>query len=123
MLSFKKWLIIGSCAFMLGLAFAPALAQPVYAGASDPCDSADPNNPCNKFVTNYLNPFILLLSGLVGVAAVISIVVAGIQYSSSSDDPSAISKAKKRIFETVIGLLAYAFLLAFLNYIVPGGVI
>lgn len=78
---------------------------------------------CNNFVETYLNPFIYLLSALVGVAAVISIITAGIQYSSSADDPSTVSKAKQRIFNTVIGLVAYIFLFAFLNYLIPGGLL
>ena len=83
------------------------------------CDAA--GDPCSKFLDKYINPFILLLTAVVGVLAVISIIVAGIQYSSAGDDPSAVNRAKNRIFQTVIGLLAYLFLFAFLNYIVPGG--
>lgn len=87
---------------------------------SDICN--EDGTRCNAFVENYINPFIYLFSAMVGVAAVISIIVAGIQYSSSADDPAAVSKAKQRIFNTVIGLVAYIFLFAFLNYLVPGGI-
>jgi hypothetical protein len=59
----------------------------------------------------------------VGVLAVISVVVAGIQYSSSADDPATVTKAKQRIFNTVVGLIAYIFLFAFINYLVPGGIL
>jgi heme/copper-type cytochrome/quinol oxidase subunit 2 len=76
---------------------------------------------CNRFIDTYINPFIVLLTVMVGIAAVISIVMAGVQYSSSADDPSAVTKAKQRVLSTVIGLVAYIFLLAFLNYLVPGG--
>jgi len=78
---------------------------------------------CNKFIDTYINPTIIALTAMVGIGAVISIVIAGIQYSSSADDPSAVTKAKTRIFNTIIGLVAYVFLLAFLNYLVPGGII
>lgn len=92
----------------------------VYAEATDICNAGA---RCNSFIETYVNPFIILLSGLVGVAAVISIIVAGIQYSSSADDPGTVTKAKQRIFSTIIGLVAYIFLFAFLNYLVPGGIL
>lgn len=78
---------------------------------------------CGSFIDNYINPFVVLLTITVGVAAAISIVVAGIQYASSADDPGKVTKAKSRIVNTVIGLLAYIFLIAFLNYLIPGGLV
>src|SRR5688572_22009018 len=97
------------------------IPQAAYAATSNVCGTAGTN--CNSFVTTYINPIILLLTGLVGVVAVISIIVAGIQYSTSADDPGAVTKAKQRIFNTVLGLIAYIFLFAFLNYLVPGGIL
>lgn len=85
----------------------------------DVCGAGRDN--CNKFVENYVNPFVLLLTALVGVVAIISIIYAGIQYASSADDPGTVSKAKQRIFNTILGLVAYIFLFAFLNYLIPGG--
>lgn len=85
------------------------------------CNS--PTDACSSFVTKYINPFIKLLTAVVGIGAALSLVIAGIQYSQSADDPSKVSKAKDRIVQTIIGLLAYIFLFAFLNYIIPGGLI
>ena len=87
---------------------------------TDLCEGA--TQRCNHFINTYVNPFIYLLSALVGVVAVISIIMAGVQYASSADDPSTVSKAKTRIFNTVIGLVAYIFLFAFFEYLVPGGI-
>lgn len=95
-----------------------AFAGPPNAGEVDVCDGAA---ECNAFVEKYLNPVIVFLTAVVGIAAVISIIMAGIQYASSADDPGTVSKAKSRIFSTVIGLVAYIFFLAFFNYLVPGG--
>jgi hypothetical protein len=64
---------------------------------------------------------VLLLSALVLVFAVISIILAAIQYSSAGDNPGTVSKAKDRIFQTVIGIVAYFFLFALINFIIPGG--
>ena len=135
MVKIKKWLLLTVSVLTLGLTSIALLQAPAYAsgvpvlpdgGSTAPtqtqgqvtCKTGD---ACGNFIDEYINPFIILLSGLVGVFAVISIIIAGIQYSSSADDPSKVSKAKQRIFNTVIGLVAYIFLFAFLNYLVPGG--
>lgn len=83
------------------------------------CSSA--NDACSKFMDKYVSPAILLLTGVIGVLAVISYIIVGIQYSSAGDDPAAVSKAKNRAFQTTLGLIGYFFLFAFINYIVPGG--
>ncbi len=77
---------------------------------------------CNKFIKTYINPAIRVLTALIGIAAVLAIIISGIQYSASADDPGMVTKAKERIFGVVVGLVTYAFLLAFLNYLVPGGI-
>jgi hypothetical protein len=76
----------------------------------------------NGFIGEYINPAIKVLTALVGIVAVLSIIVAGIQYAGSADDPGVVTKAKQRIFKVVVGLVAYVFLVAFLNYLIPGGI-
>jgi hypothetical protein len=106
-------------ALTFGFMLAPAPSPVFAAGPSvDVCSGA---GKCNSFVNKYINPVVVLLTVVVGIAAVISIIMAGIQYTSSADDPGTVSKAKQRIFNTIIGLVAYIFLLAFFNYLVPGG--
>ncbi len=78
-------------------------------------------NQCG-LIEKYLNPFIKLLSVIVGVVVVISIIVGGIQYASSGGDPQKTAKAKARILKTVFALVAFIFLYAFLQFIVPGGI-
>jgi uncharacterized membrane protein len=97
--------------------------------ASD-CTSDTPDtavNTCGEnscdLVKDYINPAIDLLSGLVGIVAVISLITAGIQYSASAGDPQKSAKAKGRITGTIIALLAYIFLYAFLEFIIPGGLL
>jgi hypothetical protein len=75
----------------------------------------------NCLVTLYIDPLVNILGGLVGVFIVISIVIAGIQYSAAAGDAGKVAAAKGRIQKAVIALLAYAFLLAFVNYLLPGG--
>ncbi len=99
------------------------LMLPATAFAGGSVDVCGGDAACNNFIDKYINPAIVALTALVGIAAVISIIFAGIQYASSADDPGTVSKAKQRIFNTLIGLVAYIFLFAFINYLVPGGIL
>ncbi len=87
--------------------------------AAQTCTGGD----CSGLITKYVNPFIKLMSGLVGIAVVVSIVVGGIQYSSAGGDPSKVVAARKRITNAIIALLAYLFMFAFLQWLLPGGII
>ena len=62
------------------------------------------------------------LSAGVGIIAVGSIIVAGIQYSASRGNPQATQAAITRISNTLIGLVIYIFIYAIANYLVPGGI-
>jgi hypothetical protein len=74
------------------------------------------------FVTVYVDPFVKVLAGLVAVFVTLSIIIAGIQYSAAADDASKVGAAKNRIRNALIALLAYIFLLAFVRYLLPGGI-
>ena len=87
------------------------------------CDKAlDPSGKCD-IVALYINPFINGLAIIVLLAVVISIIIGGIQYSASADQPAAAAAAKQRIINAVLALLAFMFLWAFLQWIVPGGLL
>ena len=58
----------------------------------------------------------------VAAAAVVGVVIAGIQYMTSSGDPGQMTKAKRRLIEIGIGLVAYGLLYAFMQWLIPGGV-
>ncbi|MGH7241496.1 MAG: hypothetical protein ACREGB_04330, partial [Candidatus Saccharimonadales bacterium] len=62
-----------------------------------------------------------LLSILVGVIAVASIIMGGINYSTSGGDPQKAAKAKARITNTILALVIYGFLYGFLQFVIPGG--
>ena len=70
-----------------------------------------------------LAQFIQILTILIGTIAVLGIVIAGIMYITSSSDVDRQTKAKRRLFEIVIGLLCYGTLFAFMEFIIPGGII
>lgn len=81
----------------------------------DGCVGGNGQNP----IYAYLKGIILFMGGAIGLAVVITIIVAGIQYSSSAGNPAAITKAKERLTNAVIGLVLYLFLAAILRYLVP----
>lgn len=66
---------------------------------------------------------IKLLGMGVGVIVTIMIIVGGIQYSAAGPNPQAVSAAKKKILNAIIALLAYFFLFAFMQWLVPGGIL
>lgn len=88
--------------------------------SGDPATRGDCKLDC--IVNKYVNPATRLLAGLIGLVAAISLVYAGIQYSSAGGDPGKVQAARKRIMSTVLALLAFLFLFAFLQWLVPGGV-
>lgn len=57
----------------------------------------------------------------VGILVVLSIIAAGIQYSTAEGNAEATQKSKKRIQQTVIGLVIYIFAFSILQFLVPGG--
>lgn len=90
---------------------------------NDPATAGDCTSSTNNcdFIRQYVNPAIQLFSVAFGLFAVISLIVAGINYSMSEGDPQKSARAKSRIVNTVIAIVAYLFLYAFLQFLVPGG--
>ncbi len=72
-------------------------------------------------VYTILNLVIDILSMGVAIAGVIGVTIAGIQYMSAKDSEEKTKKAKRRIFEIVIGLVAYAILFVGVQWLLPGG--
>lgn len=86
---------------------------------------SDPATTCNSkrcdLIENYVNPFINLFSGIVGLVITISLIAGGILYASSGGDPQKAATAKSRISKTIIAFFLYAFFYAFLQFLIPGG--
>jgi Flp pilus assembly protein TadG len=95
-------------------------SDPAASGCSDG-NGGVTTKQCD-LVDAYLNPAIVLLSGLVGVVVVISLILGGIQYSTSGGDPQKVSAAKNRITKTIVAFVAYIFLFAFVQFLIPGGI-
>ena len=59
----------------------------------------------------------------IGAAAIVGMIISGIQYMTSSGDPAVMTKAKRRIFEILLGLVGYALIWALMQWLIPGGVL
>jgi hypothetical protein len=57
---------------------------------------------------------------LVGVAALGGLAWASITYARATDNSGTVSEAKDMIRNIVIGLILYGFLIAIVNWLVPG---
>ena len=79
-------------------------------------------NQSNCGIIYYVVLLTKTLSALVGIVIVVMMAVGGIQYAASRDDPAQVAGAKKHIQNTVMALVFYLFALAFLQWLVPGGV-
>jgi hypothetical protein len=73
-------------------------------------------------ILQWINFFINLFSVVIIIGSAIMIAVAGVQYTTSRDNPQAVQAAKQKIWNVLIGLLAFFFLYAFVQWIIPGGV-
>lgn len=70
-----------------------------------------------------LKIFLMALSVVVGIAAVGGIAWASVLYAKAQDNESNVQQAKELIRNVVIGILLYVFMIAIINWLVPGGVI
>jgi hypothetical protein len=99
-------------------------AQVATEGRGDQAATCVPSasgSNCN--LDHFIIDFINVLSALVGIVVVTMIVIGGVQYSAAGDDASKITAAKKRIINAIIAFVCFIFMFAFLQYIVPGGVL
>ena len=84
------------------------------------CTEGDATSGCSV-IDKYLNPLINLLAGAVGLIVIAMIIFGGIQYSMAGGDSGKVSAAKARISNALFGLIAFLFLYAVLQWLVPGG--
>ena len=72
---------------------------------------------------NVLKIAIVVLTTIIGIAAVGGVAWASILYAKAEDNQGNVSEAKTIIRNIVIGILLYGFMIAIINWLVPGGVI
>ena len=70
-----------------------------------------------------LNIALTVLTYGVGIAGTLGIVISGVQYLTARDSAEQMTKAKSRIVNIIIGLVLYAVMWAFLQWLIPGGIL
>ena len=127
----KLWISISVAVLgVIGLSAAVAgvVGENVYA-ANDCGLSILPSGWCNKEegdnngIWQMLSFVLEFLNYAVGILAGIGLVIAAVQYTTASDSPDKVAAAKKRIFDIVLGLIIYACLAIFADFLLPGGLI
>lgn len=87
--------------------------------------SVDPAVSCTgnrcDLIAKYVNPTIKVLAAVFGTIAAISLILGGINFTTSEGDPQKAARAKSRITNTIIATVAFLFLYAFLQFLIPGG--
>jgi hypothetical protein len=103
----------------------------LHSGVALAASACNKKKPTGKDLSNCLqtnpivkdlNYIINFLSAGVGIVVVAVIILGGIQYSTAGDSPEATAKAKARIMNGLIALLAFMFVFAFLQWLIPGGI-
>ena len=109
-----------------------SLAVPISAAAAHACGSGTNGNSSytpsielgcqgkGNPIEDLLFAIIRFLSTGVGLVIIASLIVAGIQYTTSRGDPGATAKAIGRIRSNMVALLVFVFAYAILNYVIPG---
>jgi hypothetical protein len=93
------------------------------------CDTNSPNsttlNNCirGNGIFKDISAIIDVLAAGVGIVVTGSIIWGGVQYTMAGNNANTVSAAKKRIFDSLVALFIFFFMFAFLEWIVPGGII
>ena len=90
---------------------------------------------CNGVETNLINCgetdsgigqvlslFINIFSVAVGIVGAVGIAICGVQYLTAGDNETKLAKSKRRLFEIIIGLAAYALLFGIAQWLLAGTV-
>ncbi len=118
--------IIASCVMMVmgAMSFVP---MPVLAADDDGCvetailgeDGCVRDDGKGSSVIGVLELVVRIMSVGIGILAVGGIVFVGIQYLTAGGNEEQTRKAKRRLFEIVIGIVAYVLMIAIMNWLIP----
>lgn len=109
--------IIGSLLMLM-----PLLSTgPVFADDGDNCvDTTFFGRQCGSAgIISVLKVIVNVMSAGIVALAIVGIVISGVQYLTAGGNEEQIKKSKRRIFEIVIGIAAYALLYGFLSWLLP----
>lgn len=109
---------------MMSVTMASACFNPVLAGSCAGVETSvidcDAGNEDGEAVGELLLKAVKIMTGMIAVLAVLGVIIAGYQYMMSSGDAAKTAKAKRRLYEIVIGLVVFALMYVALEFLVPG---
>lgn len=106
----------GSCGSASGLSI-PKDCQDFTCQGIPSAQECLKQNPITQWVVFFIN----ILGVVIVVGASAMLVFAGIEYITAADNPERVKSAKQKIVNVIIGILAWFFLYAFLQWVIPGG--
>ena len=102
------------------------VVQPIFAAGQDVPTNVIGNGSVHEDgqgsgIWTILNIVLTVMTFGVVTLATLGLIISGAQYITSADNPERMAKAKNRIINVIIGLVAYAVMWAALNWLLPGG--
>ncbi len=101
-------------AIMVAPVFAEDCVPTAILGNGKVCDSGNGDS-----VIKILELIVNIMSIGIGILGVIGITIVGIQYLTAGGSEEKTRKAKRRMFEIVLGLVAYVVIYALLKWLLP----
>ena len=86
------------------------------------CDQDNSGDIESNAIWGLLLIAINILTAGIGLVAVGGIIYAAILYTTAQDKAAQVTKAKEVIFNVILGLVLFALMYAFLQFLIPGGV-
>jgi len=115
-----KYCVVSQSAILLLISY-PAYAISYSCVGGNATDCLTGNSDVNS-ILNIIKIGINFLAAGVGVLATTMLIYGGIQYITSNGNPQSITAAKQKITNVVIGVIAFAFLYALIQWLIPGGI-
>lgn len=90
-----------------------------FGSADDPALNCTASSSNCDLIEKYINPLITFMSAFVAIGVVIGIISGGIRYTTAGDDAQKVAAARNQIRSAIIALVAYIFLYALIQWILP----
>ena len=114
--------------FLMGISLLPATLStaPAYADEAEgaailtECYNKGKDSKNGSGIICVVQLVVDILTILVGILGVLGIVIVGIQYLTAAGNEEQVRKAKRRLFEIILGILLYVLIYALLRWLLPG---
>lgn len=120
----KSLIVIGALVVSFGLSM--ATLTPAFAAKCGGQDTAilecGNSGGAGGGIGGILKLVIQILTVSIGIVAIGGLIYGAILWTTAGDNSGQITKSKTVIFNVVLGLVLYALMYSFLQFIIPGGV-